>query len=95
MVSFTGRPPLIGRRYFSTPLPLDISDEDFSTDPARLGRAVQTLSADGWNVDGRMHSSTIIRARLQIAVIKDELLEIALGNYTAVTLDALQYVCYE
>src|SRR6478735_2552796 len=61
MVSFTGRPPLIGRRYFSTPLPLDIRDEDLLADQATISRARKTLDEDGWNRDGEMHSATLIR----------------------------------
>ncbi|KAL6357296.1 hypothetical protein LRP88_07454 [Fusarium phalaenopsidis] len=80
MVSFTGRPPLLGRRYFSTPLPLDIRDEELLADQETLTRAVQALDEHGWNRNGELHSATLTRARVQIAVIKDEMLEIALEN---------------
>ncbi|KAF5002161.1 hypothetical protein FDECE_10706 [Fusarium decemcellulare] len=91
MVSFTGRPPLLGRRYFSTPLPLDIGDQDLLADTATTIRAVQALDKDGWNRNGNalLHSATLTRARLQIAVIKDEMLEIALENSSKITLDIL------
>ncbi|EXK24027.1 hypothetical protein FOMG_19228 [Fusarium oxysporum f. sp. melonis 26406] len=92
MVSFTGRPPLIGRRYFSTPLPLDIRDEDLLADQATISRARKTLDEDGWNRDGDMHSATLIRARVQIAVIKDELLEFALEDSSKATLESLSEI---
>ncbi|KAH7196296.1 hypothetical protein BKA60DRAFT_601379 [Fusarium oxysporum] len=79
MVSFTGRPPLIGRRYFSTPLPLDIRDEDLLADQATISH-------------GDMHSATLIRARVQIAVIKDELLEFALKDSLKATLESLSEI---
>ncbi|RKK85558.1 hypothetical protein BFJ68_g17257 [Fusarium oxysporum] len=91
MVSFTGRPPLIGRRYFSTPLPLDIRDEDLLADQATISRVRKTLDEDGWNRDGDMHSATLIRARVQIAVIKDELLEFALEDSSKATLESLSF----
>ncbi|KAJ4273442.1 hypothetical protein NW764_011987 [Fusarium oxysporum] len=67
MVSFTGRPPLIGRRYFSTPLPLDIRDEDLLADQATI-------------------------SRVQITVIKDELLEFALKDSSKATLESLSEI---
>ncbi|KAF4981389.1 hypothetical protein FZEAL_2819 [Fusarium zealandicum] len=89
MVSFTGRPPLLGRRYFSTPLPLDIRDEDLLADHATMTRAVNALDEYGWNRDGELHSVAVIRARTQIALIKDEILEIALESRARPTLDDL------
>ncbi len=77
-MSFLGRPPVLSRQYAVTPLPLDISDEEFS-DPATLQRAVSDLGSDGWN---RHRDSpcfeTMIRARTKLAFLKDELMEIAL-----------------
>ncbi|KAJ3469988.1 hypothetical protein MRS44_000087 [Fusarium solani] len=89
MVSFTGRPPLLGRRYFSTPLPLDIRDEELLADQETLTRAVQALDEHGWNRNGELHSATLTRARVQIAVIKDEMLEIALENSSNVSITSL------
>lgn len=90
IVSFSGRPPLISRRYCSIPLPLDIGDEDLASDEATLMRVVAMLDDQGWNTDGALHPATLIRARYLIAVIQDELIEIALSNGTAVALDYLQ-----
>ncbi|KAM5357821.1 hypothetical protein ACJZ2D_015882 [Fusarium nematophilum] len=92
MVSFTGRPPLLGRRYFSTPLPLDIRDEDLLGDKETLDRAVRDLDEYGWNRNGELHSATLTRARVQIAIIRDELLEIALGNGSSATLTSLREI---
>ncbi|KAJ4125222.1 hypothetical protein NW754_013508 [Fusarium falciforme] len=89
MVSFTGRPPLLGRRYFSTPLPLDLSDGELLADQETLTRAVQALDEHGWNKNGELLSATLTRARVQIAVIKDEMLEIALENTSKVSINSL------
>ncbi|KAJ4321144.1 hypothetical protein N0V84_005496 [Fusarium piperis] len=89
MVSFTGRPPLLGRRYFSTPLPLDVRDDELLADQETLTRAVQALDEHGWNKNGELHSATLTRARVQIAVIKDEMLEIALENSSKVSINTL------
>ncbi|KAK7420576.1 hypothetical protein QQZ08_010335 [Neonectria magnoliae] len=91
MVSFTGRPPLLSRRYVSTPLPLDLPDEVLlADDEAVITRAVQALDDQGWNTEGRLHSATLLRARVMIAFIREELLEVALSNGSLATLSHLQ-----
>ncbi|KAH7153255.1 hypothetical protein EDB81DRAFT_946139 [Dactylonectria macrodidyma] len=90
MVSFSGRPPLIGRRYSSTPLPLDLSDEVLLADDEVITNAVQNLDAQGWNTEGKLLPATLLRARVMIAFIRDELLEIALGRGSQTTLAHLQ-----
>ncbi|KAF7542399.1 hypothetical protein G7Z17_g11607 [Cylindrodendrum hubeiense] len=89
-VSFTGRPPLITRRYCSTPLPLDLRDEDLTGDESTLMDAVNVLDERGWNTKGEVYPATLIRARYMITTILDELVEIALDNTTGVTLEHLQ-----
>ncbi|KAI0849497.1 hypothetical protein F5Y00DRAFT_261629 [Daldinia vernicosa] len=80
VVSFTGRPPLISSRYSSTPIPLDISTEDLFSDHDTLMKAVSRLDEKGWNTDGAMYPSTSIRARAIIALIREEIFEIALDH---------------
>lgn len=89
-VAFAGRPPLISRRYYSTPLPLDISDEDLASDEATLMRAYHSLDHCGWNTHGGLYSATVIRARCMIAVIRDELMEISLSKQVTVSVDHLE-----
>ncbi|KAM0425584.1 hypothetical protein ACHAPT_009115 [Fusarium lateritium] len=79
-VSFAGRPPLLTGNFCSTPMPLDISDEDLGSDDATLMRAFNSLDNHGWNTAGEIYPTTIIRARHMIAVIRDELIDIALCN---------------
>ncbi|KAF3014210.1 hypothetical protein E8E14_007763 [Neopestalotiopsis sp. 37M] len=92
VVSFTGRPPLLSRRFCTTPLPLDIRDEDLAAEPEVLDRAVASLDQNGWNTDGGLYSATLIRARTMIAYVRDELIEIALSQNTLVSLDHLQEI---
>ncbi|KAI1660453.1 hypothetical protein F4813DRAFT_350017 [Daldinia decipiens] len=80
VVSFTGRPPLISSRYSSTPLPLDISNEDLLSDHDTFMKAISRLDEEGWNTDGEIYPSTHIRARAIIALIREEIFEIALGH---------------
>jgi hypothetical protein len=76
--TFTGRPPMLSYRYSSTPLPLDLSDEQLLADPVSLAESVRRLDANGWSTDGHIYSTTILRARTSLSVIRGEILDIAL-----------------
>ncbi|KAH7140937.1 hypothetical protein EDB81DRAFT_692488 [Dactylonectria macrodidyma] len=91
-VSFTGRPPLVNRRYCSTPLPLDLRDEDLIADEPTLMAAVNALDGRGWNTKGELYPTTLVRGRYLIATILDELIDVALDTTTIVTLDQLQNI---
>ncbi|KAJ4248717.1 hypothetical protein NW762_012555 [Fusarium torreyae] len=88
-VSFTGRPPLLSRRYFSYPLGLGISDLDLMKDQGTIKRVMATLDDNGFSPDGDILSSAVVRARMQIALIKDELLEMALSSSVKATFENL------
>lgn len=90
----TGRPPLLSRRYCSTPLPLDMSDDmvlalEGST---VLKGAISKYNMDGngWNVNSAIYSSTLMRARLSMAHIREDILEMALGTGEAPNVDRLR-----
>lgn len=91
-VAFSGRPPLLSRRYCTTPLPLDLRDEDLVADQSTLQKAVQELDDRGWNTKGEIYPVTLIRARRMLAAALEEVMEIALGCQVCVTLDELRYV---
>lgn len=88
-VAFTGRPPMISRRYCSSPLPLDIRDEDLAADEATLMKSFHSLDNHGWNTEGKLYPSTLIRARSMISLVRDELIEIALEKGAFVTVEQL------
>ncbi|KAJ4328536.1 hypothetical protein N0V84_001053 [Fusarium piperis] len=92
VVSFSGRPPLISRRYCSTALPLDIPDEDLMSDETTRAEAMKTLDERGWNTQKKVHSGTFIRVRILLSFVLDELVEIVLGNDTHITLDYLESI---
>ncbi|KAI1087001.1 hypothetical protein F5B19DRAFT_497797 [Rostrohypoxylon terebratum] len=89
IVSFTGRPPLIASRYSSTPLPLDISDEELFSDHDIFMKAVGRLDERGWNTDGKIYHATRIRARAILARLREELFEIALANDQVASIETL------
>jgi hypothetical protein len=77
--SFQGRPPLLSCHYVSPPLPLDIPDEDFIGGDEALLQAVVHLDEKGWNTTGRVSTATLIRARVKLAYLKDELIGLVLS----------------
>lgn len=87
--SFSGRPPLLSRKYMLTPLPLDLGDELLLSDPGAIAAAVAALDENGWNREGRRYSTTIVRARAKLARVKDEVMEVALGSPAYTSIDAL------
>ncbi|KAL2883948.1 hypothetical protein SGCOL_000586 [Colletotrichum sp. CLE4] len=89
LASFAGRPPLISRRYARTPPPLDLKDDHLLSDEATLARHVAALDENGWNTEGGLYSATIIRARVMLAQIRDEIFEIALGQGSVTLVEAL------
>lgn len=91
-VSFTGRPPLLTNSFCSTPMPLDISDEDIASDKTTLAHAIQSLDDHGWNTGGKIYPSTVIRARYMIASIRDELIAVALSHNQHVEQSQIQFV---
>lgn len=80
MAIFTGRPPSLSHRYYSCPLPLDISDDALSAGGEVLELAISKLDADGWNTDGGNHEATICRLFAIYSMHMDEIIEIFLGN---------------
>ena len=93
-VAFSGRPPLIHRRFCTTPLPLDLSDEDLVADEATLRKVVSELDDQGWNTKGHIYPATLIRARRLLAGTLEEVMEIALSCAVCVTLDELRYAFF-
>lgn len=90
--SFQGRPPLLSFHYVSFTLPLDIPDESFMGGEEALKKAVDNLDDNGWNTAGILSSATQIRSRVKLALLKDELMAMALSQNNPISLDALLLV---
>ena len=86
---FTGRPPLISSKYASTPLPLDISDEELM---GRIPPSSGNLDQFGWNTEGKLYMTTMIRARFLVLQIGERLLELMLQEPNCVTEQSLLFV---
>lgn len=89
MVSFTGRPPLLSRRYCSSRPPSDLSDSCLLSKTAMTEEFV-ALDDSGWNSKGEIYANSYMRARFLQSYLFDEVIEIALGNDAHVTLEYLE-----
>lgn len=90
-VLLTGRPPLINHRYYTTPLPLDLRDEDLIAGSTTLNKAIASLDERGWNTDGGLYPATVARARCMMAMIRDEVIEVTMSNGRNPSLEYLMY----
>ncbi|CZR67120.1 uncharacterized protein PAC_17019 [Phialocephala subalpina] len=75
---FAGRPPMFNRRYCHCPPPLDLDEEDVYNGHERLAAAIKKLDGSGWNTDGKIHTTTWLRALLLLAPIREEILDLSL-----------------
>ncbi|KAI6759471.1 hypothetical protein HG530_010151 [Fusarium avenaceum] len=91
MVAFTGRPPLLSRRYCTSVPPSDLSDSCLLSEDT-LAEQYASLDDRGWNSKCETYGNSYIRARYLMAFVFDEVVEIALGNDVHVTLDQLQNI---
>lgn len=76
--SFTGRPPMITRHYTTTPWPLDCGCETLF-DREKLAKAVADIDENGWGREGVLSATTVMRSRMQLAELREEIFHIALG----------------
>lgn len=87
--AFSGRPPLLSRKYMVTPLPLDLSDEALMADADTLAKEARALDENGWNQKNECHSATIVRARRLLMTVKDKIMEMALGSANSASAEVL------
>ncbi|CZR48908.1 uncharacterized protein FPRO_12349 [Fusarium proliferatum ET1] len=80
LATFVGRPPLLTRRFCSIKSPLDLEESALLSDKENFQRRSQLLDQDGWNTDGRIYSSSLLRVRMMIALARDEILEVVLAQ---------------
>ncbi|KAH7151033.1 hypothetical protein DER46DRAFT_628921 [Fusarium sp. MPI-SDFR-AT-0072] len=82
LATFVGRPPLLTRKFCSIKSPLDLEESALLSDKEAFQRQSQRLDRDGWNTDGRIYSSSLLRVRMMIALARDEILEVVLAQDT-------------
>lgn len=82
IASFLGRPPRLSYRYCNINLPLDLDDDQIVLEGAQLQAAIASLDPEGWSKKNRVLRTTWMRCWLGFAPRREDILDIALGNYT-------------
>ncbi|KAG4443866.1 hypothetical protein IFR05_000632 [Cadophora sp. M221] len=80
LAMFTGRPPALGRRYYTCPLPLDLDDDVLVAGGEVLQEEIAALDENGWNKKGATFPSTLCRFVILTARLLDEVMELFLGS---------------
>lgn len=78
--SFLGRTPLLTRRFCALPLPLDLDDAALRVDARSFQRQMDELDIRGWNTHGGFYAGSLLRVRLVLSLVRDEMLEAVLGS---------------
>ena len=89
--TFNGRPPSLSHRYVSCPLPLDVSDKALRDGGRALEDEIMSLDRNGWNTKGKVYDATIGRWIMTSAFVRDEILELFLGNQAQWSLEGVKY----
>ena len=79
LATFMGRPPALSRRYTTSQIPLDLSDDEIMAEGEELDIIRSKLDPNGWSTSGKTYPSTVCRAWMFMSLIRDEILEISLG----------------
>ena len=78
--SLNGVPPLLTRVFCDLQPCLDLPAGAFFLPPDELARVISELNPDGWNTSpDTYHNATVLRAKLKLSLIREEILELALG----------------
>lgn len=73
------RPPAFSRFYSTRQVPLDLTEDELYGSPKELATAVSKLDKGGWNTYGRISTICWVRALVNVAPIREEILEISFG----------------
>jgi hypothetical protein len=92
LASFTGRPPFLSHRYSSCSMLLDVNDEVWFMDEEERVRIVSRTAPSGWDPNGHVTSMTYLRGKMYMALVRDEILEIALGSWNECLPNCILYV---
>lgn len=70
----------MNQRYCTLVPPLDLSDDVLVAGGDVLDQAINELDSNGWNTNGVRTRFSHARLRFQLAVQREQTLDIALGN---------------
>ncbi|KXG45678.1 Peptidase M19, renal dipeptidase [Penicillium griseofulvum] len=80
LAAFLGRPPRMTKKFCCIKLPLDIDEKCYSLSDTTLTRELEKLDLAGWNSQGHIRASAVMRWSTTTAMIREEALELLLGG---------------
>lgn len=81
IATFVGRPPLMNYRYCTLTAPLDLADDVLIVGGDTVNQAISELDSAGWDTRGVKNRMSPVRLRYQLAIFREQTLEIALGTH--------------
>jgi hypothetical protein len=92
--SLYGTPPLLNHRYCDIEACLDLPDNILMLPETQLEQILTQIGHDGWNnSDKHLAGTTLLRAKMKLGIIREEILELALGVNIEVSRERIEYVC--
>ncbi|KAI3129358.1 transcriptional regulator family: Fungal Specific TF [Penicillium roqueforti] len=80
LATFLGRPPRMSKKFCCINLPLDIDEKCYSLSETALSRELEDIDHAGWNSQGHIRPSAVMRWSTITAMIREETLELLLGR---------------
>lgn len=92
--SLYGTPPLLTRIFCDAQPCLDLPDNILTLSKENIQLALEDIDADGWRSPHVHSTTTMLRGRVQLSVVREEILELALGVNVDVSKARVEYVCH-
>jgi len=77
--SLYGTPPLLTRVFCDVEACLDLPDEILLLPEQQITLALASIGANGWRSPHMHGHTTVLRSKVKLSVIREEILELALG----------------
>ena len=91
LATLVGRPPLLTRRFCAITIPLDLDDTALLSDKQTFQKHLLKVDAEGWALNGEIRSTSILRVRTKLALVRDEILEVRLSYSEEYGIDDILY----
>ena len=92
LATFLGFPPLISYRFCRIQLPLDLEANEVIAEPAVLEASICKLDPNGWNTTGPIKGTSWSRVAVNLAHVRELVLELSLGSLDQNVQQNVEYV---
>lgn len=92
--SLNGIPPLLLQRYCDIEPCLDLDPKAPYLSPQGISEALDQLDIDGWSTSESFFDTTLLRAKVQLSTIREEILELSLGTNNPITFQIVRLVVW-